>query len=184
MLKYSWYALRVLGGKEKKIKEDIERSFDNEREKSFLKNIFVPFQRVYRVKRGKREIRKKHFGYMLVEIDLSADGVKDRLINVPGVLGFVVPDGFGRRKDPIPLSDFEISNMLGKADKSEAVSSASEGLLQEGDDVEIVEGAFQGHKAVVQKADSQSKKIEVLVQIFKKDTKLELNYNQVKKLLK
>ena len=183
MPEYFWYAIRVLGGKEEKIKKVIEEAFARSKYKSAYKQIHIPSHSLYDIHSPKKGIKKCYFGYLLVQMDLQNDNVVEMLYGIDGVRGFVTPTGFGRTQTPIPLSQTEIDSMLGKADNYKSVHTAFDDAMNEGDQVEIIHGAFQGHTATVQKADKHSKKIEVILQIFKQDTKLELDYNQVKKVL-
>ncbi len=181
MAQHFWYALKVRGGKEEKTKQAIENGFAKTTFQSSLKAIHIPFQRVYDIRKGKREIKKQYFAYILVHIDLSQDNVKQCLIQTEGVVGFVTPTGSGKSKHPIPLVQAQIDNMLGKAATNENIQKNLDEAIKEGDSIEIIDGAFQGNQAIVQKTDKQSKRIEVTVRIFQKDTKLELNYSQVRK---
>ena len=124
----------------------------------------------------------------LVERGIESDVVenpkmKEALMEVENVLGFIFSTGWNRTQDPIPLSSSDVDNMLGEERESslESGSRHSEGSLTEGEQVEIIDGAFQGNMATVQKIDFNKKRIEVSIRIFKKDTKVELSYNQVKR---
>lgn len=183
MAKYSWYALKVRGGREEKTKLAIEEEMKKAGLEGCLGRIHVPFQRVYPSnKGGKREARKKYFAYIVVEMSLEDLKVKEVLMEVDNVLGFVFSTGWSRIKEPIPLSKVDVDNMLGeKSDSSGGEIGRSEGGLAEGEEVEIIDGAFQGNMAIVQKIDFNKKRIEVSIRIFKKDTKVELSYNQVKR---
>ncbi len=181
MAEYFWYGLRVRGGKEEKIKEAIEDGFADKPFKSALKSVYIPFQRKYDVRKGKREIKKSYVAYIFVEIDLAQEGVREYLMEMEGIFGFITPEGYSKYVIPMPLNQVEIDNMLGTLDSAEKAHNDLDDALKEGDQIEIIDGPFQGNKAIVQKADKHSKKIEVLVRIFQKETKLELNANQVKK---
>ena len=181
MANYFWYALRVRGGKEEKIKQAIEATFDDKGYTSSLKKIHIPFQRAYRVQNNQRTIKKDYFAYFLIQVDLSNEEVKDCLMHINGVMGFVTPTGFGRNREPIPLHQVEVDNMLGEVDSSASLKPNLNDTIQKGDHVDILHGPFQGHQAIVQTTNEHSKKVEVSVRIFKKDTKLELYYNQLKR---
>jgi transcriptional antiterminator NusG len=182
MTKYSWYALKVRGGREEKTKLAIEEEMKKIGLGECLGRIHVPFQRVYPSKGNKREARKKYFAYIVVEMSLEDPKVKEVLMEVDNVLGFVFSTGWSRIKEPIPLSKADVDNMLGeKSDSSGDETGRPEGGLVEGEEVEIIDGAFQGNMAIIQKIDFNRKRIEVSIRIFKKDTKVELSYNQVKR---
>ena len=111
----SWYVLRVMGGKEKKIVAAIEKEVDRLSMRDFVSQILVPTEKVYQIRNGKKVSKERNFfpGYVLLEANLVGE-VPHVLKNITGVLGFL---GATKGGVPVPMRKTEINRILGKVDE-------------------------------------------------------------------
>lgn len=179
MTKHAWYALKVRGGQETNIKRAIEDKVIQEGMENSLSSIHIPFQKMYVMRGGKREVKKCYFAYLIVAADLQYSKTKELLLDMDGVMGFMTERGWSKNKEPVPLRQKEIDKILGNETALADTKKGGEVIVKQGDEVEIMDGVFKGNTAVVKKADR--KKVEVVIKIFKKDTTVELNSNQIRK---
>lgn len=177
-----WYPVKVRGGQEEKTKQRIQDTITEKGFSGLLEDIFVPSQRVYVVKDGKKMIKKKHFAYLVMQADLQNKALCDVLLEVPGVYGFISPEGVGRQYEPTRLTQEEVDNMLGVQASQDEVNHELKQNFQVGEKVEIIDGVLKGKTAIIQSVDSTKKKLEATIQIFGKETKTEIAYGQVKKI--
>jgi transcriptional antiterminator NusG len=171
-----WYSLRVISGKEKKIKERIEKEIQRNQWENHVMKIIVPTEKVYKIRGGKKVISDRNIlpGYILVEADpyaLNAELV-DAITSLPNFLG---------RSEPIPMRDSEANRLLGKVDESlEAADTMIEPFI-EGETVKIIDGPFNEFVGDIQEVNEEKKKLKVIVKIFGRGTEVELNFMQVEK---
>jgi transcriptional antiterminator NusG len=173
--KRAWYAISTYSGFEDKVAESI-----NQRTSSleFANKIFeaiVPKEKQIEIKNGKRKVvdRKIFQGYVLVETALS-DESWYIIRNTPGVTGFV-----GSGTQPTPVSDKEIAKIkkrMGVEDPKYSVS------LEVGETVNITDGPFKGFDGSVAEIDKTKGKLKVMVNMFGRETPVELDALQVKKI--
>src|SRR5690554_2000767 len=135
-----WYVLRVISGKEKKLKDLIELELSRSNWSDVISQILVPTEKVYKLRKGKKVISEKNLfpGYMLIEAKTNKlAGELVSLINsVNGVIHFLGKD------NPFPLPKSEVNRILGKVDEmTETGGSASEPFLV-GESVKITDGPF------------------------------------------
>ncbi|PTY02659.1 transcription termination/antitermination protein NusG [Verrucomicrobia bacterium LW23] len=177
-----WYALHVLSGQEKKVKDNIERRIKAEEMGDLIKDVVIPVERVSEVKRGKKiESERKLFpGYVFAHMILH--DLDKKIVNrtwyfvreTNGVIGFA--DG----ENPIPMRDAEVEAMLGQArEREEKVSPKIEFAL--GDKVKVGDGPFQGQEGVVDEIDAERGKLKVSVSMFGRAMPVELEFWQVEK---
>ncbi|BAV94126.1 transcription termination/antitermination protein NusG [Ichthyobacterium seriolicida] len=175
-----WHVIRVVSGKEKKIKSHIENEVSVLGLSESLYQILVPTEKVYQIKNGKKISKDKiHFpGYVMINADLSGE-LPHIIKSTPNVVGFL-----GERKggDPIPMRKHEVSRMLGDIDKfSESDESVSIPYMV-GESVKVIDGVFSGFIGEVEVINEEKRRLEVMVKIFGRKTPLELNYMQVEKI--
>lgn len=180
MQKKLWYALKVRGGREEKIKRSILQNFEEMGATDALGELQVPFRRTYTAHQSKRVIRKRYFGYMFIKVDLTVSKARESLLNTEGVSGFVTYDGWSRKVEPIPLKVEEVERMMGGAEV-DTHSNEVDVPFHEGEEIEIVDGIFKGKRAIIQAKDHERKKLSVLLSLFQSEIPVDLNYNQVKK---
>ena len=174
-----WYSLRVISGKERKIKERIDLEIQRNNWKDFVTNVLVPTEKVYKIRSGKKVISERNIlpGYILVQaVPGSFSGeMISAIANVPNVIHFL------GRNNPIPMQQSEANRMLGKVDES---SDAGEALIEPyivGETIKIIDGPFSEFVGDIQEVNEEKKKMKVIVKIFGRGTEVELNFVQVEK---
>ncbi len=174
-----WYSLRVISGKEKKIKERIELEIQRSEWADFITQVIVPTEKVYKIRNGKKVISERNIlpGYILIEADpqkLTGE-VVNAIANVPNVIHFL------GKNTPLPMQQAEANRLLGKVDESK---DAGEQMLEPfivGETVKIIDGPFTDFVGDVQEVNEEKKKLKVIVKIFGRGTEVELNFMQVDK---
>ena len=176
----NWYVLRVMGGKEKKTVEFIEKEVDRLKMKDFVSQILVPTEKVYQIRNGKKISKEKNFfpGYVLVQAKLTGE-VPHVLKNVTNVLGFL---GSTKGGVPVPMRKNEINRILGKVDDMALADEQINIPFVVGENVKVIDGPFNSFHAEIEAIDEQKKKLQLMVKIFGRKTPLELNFMQVEKI--
>ena len=172
-----WYTLRVISGKEKKIKEAILSEVSNASLGEQIKDILVPTENIVEMRDGKKKVKEKVFfpGYMLVNIDMNKN-TRFLLENVNGVISFVGPKG-----NPQPLKPEEAQRFLGEYDgEGGPIKTTEAAPYKVGDSVKVTDGPFMDFSGLVQEVNHDKQKLKVMVSIFGRQTPVELDYLQVK----
>jgi len=174
-----WYSLRVISGKERKIKERIELEIQRNNWGTAVTQVLVPSEKVYKIRSGKKVILERNIlpGYILIEAlykKFSSDIVQG-IANIPNVIHFL-----GKTK-PIPMQQSEANRMLGKVDESQEVGEALIEPFIVGETVKIIDGPFNGFVGDIKEVNEEKKKLKVIVKIFGRGTEVELNFMQVDK---
>lgn len=174
-----WYSLRVISGKEKKIKERIDLEVSRSNWKDLVIQVVVPTEKVYKIRGGKKVISERNIlpGYLLVEADAKRfkGEIVQAIANLPNIIHFL------GKTSPIPMQDAEANRLLGKVDESQEIG---ESLLEPfivGETVKIVDGPFNEFVGEIQEVNEEKKKLKVIVKIFGRGTEVELNFMQVEK---
>jgi transcriptional antiterminator NusG len=170
-----WYAVHTYSGYEEKVADSIKQRVDSVDMADKIFDVLVPKEKQIEIKNGKRKIvEKKIFqGYVLIEMKMTEDAWFI-IRNTPGVTGFV-----GSGIEPTPVSDDEISKIkkrMGVEDPKHNINFAV------GEVVSIVDGPFKGFDGAINEIDNAKGKIKVLVSMFGRDTPVELDALQVKKV--
>ncbi len=175
-----WYVLRVVSGKEKKVKEYLDADIRRSGWGGIITQIFVPVEKVYKVQNGKKVMREKNFypGYVMIE---AADGkmteeIITHINNTTNVIHFLGKD------KPIALRKTEVNKMLGKVDEM-----ADQGLTMSepfilGETIKIIDGPFNDFNGTIEEVNEEKKKLKVTVKIFGRATPVELNFMQVERI--
>jgi transcriptional antiterminator NusG len=175
-----WYSLRVISGKEKKIKERIDFEVERSNWKLFIFQVIVPTEKVYKIRNGKKVIQERNLlpGYILIEATenkLNGDVAK-MISDIPNVIHFL------GKETPLPMTQVEANRLLGKVDESaEAGETMVEPFLV-GETVKIIDGPFTDFVGDIQEVNEEKKKLKVIVKIFGRGTEVELNFMQVEKI--
>ncbi len=177
--KKSWYSLRVISGKERKIKERIELEIKRSGWEDVVTQILVPTEKVYKIRSGKKVIMERNIlpGYILVEADpkrFSGEMIQ-MIANVTNVIHFL------GRNNPIPMQESEANRMLGKVDDSQNIEEALIEPFLVGETVKIIDGPFKDFIGDIKEVNEEKKKLKVVVKIFGRGTEVELNFMQVEK---
>ncbi len=174
-----WYSLRVISGKEKKIKEYIELELQRNKWTDFVTQVLVPSEKVYKIRNGKKVILERNIlpGYILVEAYPSkfSGEMIQAITNTPNVIHFL-----GRNK-PIPMKQSEANRMLGKVDESQEVGESMLEPFIVGETIKIIDGPFNDFVGDIKEVNEEKKKLKVIVKIFGRGTEVELNFMQVEK---
>lgn len=174
-----WYSLRVISGKERKIKERIDLEISRSGWGDVVRQIFLPTEKVYKIRNGKKVIMERNIlpGYILVEaVPKSFTGeMIQSIAGTPNVIHFL------GKNNPIPMRDSEANKLLGKVDDSADSSEAMVEPFIVGESIKIVDGPFNEFVGEIQEINDEKKKLKVIVKIFGRGTEVELNFLQVEK---
>src|SRR5437868_13263864 len=180
-----WYVLRVVSGKERKVKEYLDKDLVRNGWQEIIKQVFLPTEKVYKVQNGKKVMREKNYypGYVLLEVANGklSDDIVQHISNISNVMHFLT-DGKGSKGNIISLRKAEVNKMLGKVDEmNDQGVTLSEPFIV-GETIKIIEGPFNDFNGVIEEVNDEKKKLKVTVKIFGRSTPVELNYMQVEKL--
>ena len=173
--------LRVVSGKERKVKEYLDKETSRGGWVEVVKQVFLPVEKVYKVQNGKKVMRERNYypGYVMIEVadGKLSDDLRDAIKNTPNVIHFL------GKEDPIALRKAEVNKMLGKMDEMAEVGvvNMSEPFIV-GETIKIIEGPFNDFNGIIEEVNDEKKKLKVTVKIFGRSTPVELNYMQVEKL--
>lgn len=176
-----WYALRVVSGKERKLKEYLDKEVSKSGWSDFVKQIVVPLEKIYKIQNGKKVVKERNSypGYILVEAlpsRLSAEVIAG-IRNLTGVIHFL------GKEHPTPLKEAEVNKILGRADELGEMSETLVEPFLVGEQVKIIDGPFNDFKGTIEEIDDNKKKLQVTVSIFGRKQPVELNFIQVEKIV-
>jgi transcriptional antiterminator NusG len=178
-----WFVVHTQSGYEKKVKSNLEARIQSMNMEEKIFEVVIPMEDVVEFKGGKKVVsQKKVFpGYLLVRCDMD-DSSWYVIRNTPGVTGFV---GQGRQgQKPTPLSRREVDTFLAaKGEGAEAAPKRKPKLEYEvGESVRVKEGPFADFSGQVAEINPDHMKLKVLVNIFGRETLVEMDFSQVAKL--
>jgi transcriptional antiterminator NusG len=180
-----WYVLRVVSGKERKVKEYLDKEVNRSGWSETIKQVFLPMEKVYKVQNGKKVMREKNYfpGYVMIEVSDGklTDDMVQHISNVSNVMHFLT-DGKGSKGNIISLRKAEVNKMLGKVDEMNDQGITMNEPFIVGETIKIIEGPFNDFNGVIEEVNDEKKKLKVTVKIFGRSTPVELNYMQVEKL--
>jgi len=181
-----WYVLRVVSGKERKVKEYLDKDITRNAWGEIVKQVFLPMEKVYKVLNGKKVMREKNYypGYVMLEVTSGklTDDIVQHISNITNIMHFLT-DGKGSKGNIISLRRAEVNKMLGKVDEmGDQGMQMSEPFIA-GETIKIIDGAFNDFNGVIEDVNDEKKKLKVIVKIFGRSTPVELNYMQVEKLV-
>ena len=171
-----WYVVHTYAGYENKVKVDLETRVASMNMEEAIYEVVIPMEEVMEVKGGKKQMvqRKVFPGYLLVRMDLNDDSWYV-VRNTPGVTGFV-----GSGTKPIPLSEREVDKILQR--KGEAEKPKPKQEWNANDPVRVTTGPFANFQGLIAEVDDERQKVKVLVNIFGRETPVELSYDQISKV--
>lgn len=192
LLPGEWYVIHTYAGYENRVKTNLEQRAVSLNVEDYIFAAEVPQEEVVQIKNGDRKTIKQNKlpGYVLVRMDLTNEswGV---VRNTPGVTGFV-----GNAYDPYPLTLDEIVKMLAPEAEEKAAREAAEAEgkpmpqrkvevqvldFEVGDSVTVTDGPFATLQATINEINADSKKVKGLVEIFGRETPVELSFDQIQK---
>ena len=176
-----WYVVHTQSGYEKKVKQNLEARTQSMNMEDSIHECVIPMEDVVEFKNGKKQIvQKKVFpGYLLVRCDMTDDSWYV-IRNTPGITGFV---GQGAKPSPLPRRDVE--NFLTVPDETEEVTTKRGKPrleYEQGETVRVKEGPFADFSGEIVEINEDQLKVKVLVNIFGRETPVELEFSQVAKL--
>jgi transcription termination/antitermination protein NusG len=173
-----WYVVHTYAGYENKVKANLESRIHTMQMEGKIFRVYIPMEDVMEIKSGKKQVvQKKVFpGYLLVKMIYDNDSWYV-VRNTPGVTGFV---SAGTGSKPTPLSKREVEKIL--AVKKEEVKPQFRLGFEEGDVVRIISGPFADFNGTISEINVDQSKLKVLVNIFDRETPVELGFDQVSKV--
>jgi transcriptional antiterminator NusG len=166
-----WYVVHTYSGYENKVKVDIEKTIENRNLQDQILEVSVPLETVIELKNGvEKKADKKMFpGYVLIHMIMN-DDTWYVVRNTRGVTGFVGPGS-----KPVPLTEQEMQS-LGFKNEELIVD------FEEGDTVVVTTGAWKDTVGAIKSINENKKTITINVEMFGRETPVELNFNEVKKM--
>lgn len=168
----AWYVAKTTLGYEKKVRDNIIKAIENRHLEDKILEVRVPMQEVTEIRStGKKVVQKKVLpGYVLVHMDVDDYVAWYVVRNTGGVTGFVGPGG-----KPVPLDESEIEQIeQGKVAKAE---------FEVGDVIMVIDGAWRDTIGNVTKIDENKQTATIMVEMFGRETPVEINFSQVKKIV-
>jgi transcription termination/antitermination protein NusG len=180
-----WYVVHTYSGMENRVKTNLENRIQSLNMEDFIYEVHVPQEDVAEIKNGQRRMVRRTVlpGYVLVRMELT-DESWSAVRHTPSVTGFV-----GHSHQPVPLSTAEVESML--APQVVAEVSAPQRQKQKkiemseftsGDSVMVVDGPFATLHATITEINIDAQRVKALVEIFGRETPVELSFNQIQKV--
>ena len=185
-----WFVVHTYSGMENRVKANLENRITSLNMEDFIHEVIVPTEEVAEIKNGQRKLVKRTVlpGYVLVRMDLS-DESWAAVRHTPSVTGFV-----GHSHQPVPLSLAEVESMLApavvaaaEAASPEAGKSATKKKVEVADfdvndSVMVIDGPFATLHATITEINAESQRVRALVEIFGRETPVELSFSQIQKV--
>jgi transcriptional antiterminator NusG len=177
-----WYVVHSYAGYENKVKTNLESRIGSLNMEDLIYQVEVPMEEVMEIKNGQKKLvrRNKFPGYVLVRMDLT-DASWGTVRHTPGVTGFV-----GHGHQPAPLSLDEVVSILAPVPEKKPGAPAAAGEVtvvdfSVGDSVTVIDGPFATLHATVSEINVDAQKVTGLVEIFGRETPVELGFGQIQK---
>jgi transcriptional antiterminator NusG len=172
----AWYAVHTIAGHENKVKDVLTRRAQVEGLWGLdIYEVLIPTEREMQTRNGKRyEMDRKVFpGYILVQMSLT-DEVFKLVKSTSGVTGFVQSGN-----KPVPLEEYEVRRIMTNLEASKEAPKVN---WNKGDAIRVVEGPFSDFSGKIEEVNADREKLKVLINIFGRDTPVELDFSQVEKM--
>ena len=172
---FRWYAVNTYSGHENKVKQNLEHRVVSLGQQQRVRQIVIPTEQISEMKDGQKVQTEKRTmpGYVLVNMEMT-DDAWGLVKNTPGVTGFV-----GSRNKPIPLSKVEVDRLLHRETAERPRTRAQFSI---GESVKVISGPLADFSGEIAEINEDAAKLKVLVSIFGRETPVEVNYDQVKKI--
>jgi transcriptional antiterminator NusG len=178
-----WFVVHTYSGMENRVKSNLENRIISLNMEDYIHEIVVPTEEVAEIKNGQRKMVKRTVlpGYVLVRMDLT-DESWAAVRNTPGVTGFV-----GLSNTPSPLHLSEVATLLApepeeQVKAKETAKSAATVDFEVGESVTVMDGPFATLHATITEINAESQRVKALVEIFGRETPVELSFNQIQKV--
>ncbi len=173
-----WYVVHTYSGYENKVKANLEKRVESMGMEDKIFRVLVPMEEEIENKDGKKKstMKKVFPGYVLVEMVMTDDSWYV-VRNTPGVTGFVGSSGAGSK--PSPLLEEEAKTILKQMGMEEARPKVKFSIKE---NVKVIDGPFQNFVGYIDEINGEKQKLKVLVNMFGRETPVELDFEQVEKL--
>ncbi|QXE01840.1 transcription antitermination protein nusG [Terribacillus aidingensis] len=173
-----WYVVHTYSGYENKVKANLEKRLDSMGMEDKIFRVVVPEDEETEIKNGKRKtsMKKVFPGYVLTEMVMTDDSWYV-VRNTPGVTGFVGSTGSGSK--PTPLLEEEVEVILKRMGMEEALTDFD---FEEKESVRVTDGPFNDFTGTIEHIDMDKQKVKVHVNMFGRETPVELDFSQIEKL--
>lgn len=173
-----WYVVHTYSGYENKVKTNLEKRLESMGMEDKIFRVLVPEDEETEIKNGKKKVTKKKVfpGYVLAEMVMTDDSWYV-VRNTPGVTGFVGSAGSGSK--PMPLLEEEAESILKRMGYSEPITEVD---FEVKEMVEVIDGPFNNFSGAIENIDLDKQKVKVHVNMFGRETPVELDFSQIKKL--
>jgi transcriptional antiterminator NusG len=185
-----WFVVHTYSGMENRVKANLENRISSLNMEDFIFEVVVPQEEVAEIKNGQRRMVRRTVlpGYVLVRMDLT-DESWSTVRHTPSVTGFV-----GHSHQPVPLTFGEVEAMLAPAVEEQAAAAAGTGDTQKrpqkveftdfvvSDSVMVVDGPFATLHATITEINTDNQRVKALVEIFGRETPVELSFGQIQKV--
>lgn len=170
-----WYALHTYSGYEDAVVRNLKQRIESLGMENQIFNVIVPTEKKIKIKGGKRHFveEKLYAGYVLVEMTVTHDSWYV-VRNTPRVTGFV-----GSGTTPTPLKKEEVENLFQRMEAKEPKYKLE---IKVGEQIKVIDGPFKDFEGRVSNTNEERGKIKVLVSMFGRETPVELDFLQVKKI--
>lgn len=174
----NWYVIHTYSGYENKVKTNLEKRVESMGMTDKIFRILVPVEEETEMKNGQKKtaLKKVFPGYVLTEMIMTDDSWYV-VRNTPGVTGFVGSSGAGSK--PIPLLPEEVDAILKQMGIKEQKKNADFSLKEQ---VKVKEGPFADFVGSIENIDTEKGKLKVHVNMFGRETPIELDFDQVEKI--
>ena len=171
-----WYVLHTYVGKEKKVKEAIEKFLEDSDLKEYFGEIIIPSHKTFVIRDGKKVVKEKKIfpNYILMEMNMTPETYQF-VLRLPATTKFL-----GGNKTPKPLSEKEVNRILGVKRDKDSVSSGMKFIV--GDRIKIIDGPFDDFEGGIERIIEDKEKLVVNVTVFGRITPVEVGFSQVEKL--
>ncbi len=175
----SWYVIHAYSGHEKKVKANLSKRTESLHMQDRVFEVVIPTEKVVEIRQGrKKEVDKRMFpGYLLIRMYLDDDSWR-AVRDTPGVTAFV---GMGSGVRPTPLSRREVERFLGLRKEAAKKAPRFKPAWEIGETVRVASGPFADFNGVVEDINVDQQKVTVLVEIFGRDTPMELGFEDIQK---
>lgn len=174
----NWYVVHTYSGYENKVKANLEKRVETMGMQDKIFRVYIPEQEETDIKDGKKRVvtRKTFPGYVFVEL-IMTDDAWYVVRNTPGVTGFLGSSGGGTK--PTPIAPEEVQSMLKQMGNNEGKVEID---IEIGELVEVLEGPFAHFQGKVETIDTAKGKVTVSVDMFGRETNMELDFDQLTKI--
>lgn len=170
-----WYVIHTYSGYEESVADNLKQRVQTMDMEDKIFDVIIPTEKKIKIKNGKRKtvIEKIFPGYLLVNMDVTDDSWYV-VRNTPNVTGFV-----GSGTTPTPVSEAEVQSLLKRMGQEEPKFKID---ISEGSPVKITDGPFKGFEGKTISLDEARGKVKILVSMFGRETPIELDFLQIKKI--